>query len=417
MLVIEGRAYLDGRLESVALGIEDGVIVAIKKTLRGDETYRFGDALLLPGGIDVHVHFREPGNTHKDDFSSGTESAAAGGVTCVVDMPNTKPPVVNGAALQEKLRLVSRHANVDFGLYGAPTSSVDVKSLSGATAFKAYLAETTDAPLIQSDDALTDVLSAVGASDRYLSVHCEEMRSFKPNTAKTLEDHHLVRPPEAERAAIERVARLRGSARVHIAHVTTADAVRERPTGATCEVTPHHLLLSTATPLGTRAKVNPPLRPDKNRENLWKEVLAGTIDMFASDHAPHTLEEKSVPFEEAPAGVPGVATTFPVLFRYVRRDVLPLSRLVAMFSENPAKLLRVNKGALTIGRDGDVVVVDPRRIEKVSARRCRYKCGWTPFEGAEATFPLAAFVRGELVSQEGELVTERVGRMITPSEA
>src|SRR3970040_2047028 len=130
MLVIEGRAYLEGQLESVALGIEGGTIVAIKKTLRGEETYRFGDATLLPGEIDVHVHFREPGKTHKEDFASGTESAAVGGVTTVVDMPNTRPPVTKGDVLREKLRVVSRHAHVDFGLYGARASAADVKSVA-----------------------------------------------------------------------------------------------------------------------------------------------------------------------------------------------------------------------------------------------------------------------------------------------
>ena len=134
--------------------------------------------------------------------------------------------------------------------------------------------------------------------------------------------------------------------------------------------------------------------------------------MFVSDHAPHTLDEKSVRFEDAPVGVPGVATTFPLLFRYVRRQVLPLDRFVSMFAGAPAKLLGVNKGAIEVGRDADLVVVDPRRIEKITAARCRYKCGWTPFEGVEGTFPIATFVRGHLVAQEGELVTERVGRMI-----
>jgi len=416
MLVIEGRAYLEGQLESVALGIEDGTIVAIKKTLRGDKTYRFGDAILLPGGIDVHVHFREPGKTHKEDFASGTESAAVGGVTTVVDMPNTRPPVTKGDVLREKLRVVSRHANVDFGLYGAPASAADVKSLADAMAYKAYLAETTDAPLIPDDAALTDLLAGVASTKTYVSVHAEDPGRFQSLPAKKLEDYHRARPPEAEKSAIETVGRLRGEARVHIAHVTTAEAVKARPAGVTCEVTPHHLLLTTASPIGALGKVNPPLRPIAERENLWREVVAGSVDMFASDHAPHTLDEKSVPFDEAPAGVPGVATTFPVLFRYVRRDVLPLPRFVAMFSENPAKLLRVNKGTLAVGRDADLIVVDPRRIEKMTARRCRYKCGWTPFEGAESTFPVATFVRGQLVSQEGELVTESAGRLITPSE-
>src|SRR2546426_5493165 len=160
MLVLEGRAFLDGRIEPRAIGVEDGKIVAIKKGLRGDPVYRYGDALILPGGIDVHVHFREPGMTEKDDFSSGSESAAAGGVTTVVDMPNTKPPVSTPEALRTKARLVSRSANVDFGLYAAPASAKDVDPLRAATAFKMYLAERANAPVIPSFQVAGEILAA-----------------------------------------------------------------------------------------------------------------------------------------------------------------------------------------------------------------------------------------------------------------
>jgi dihydroorotase len=413
MLVIEGRAYLQGRIEPRAIGVEDGTIVAIKKQLRGDPVYRYGDALILPGGIDVHVHFREPGMTHKDDFSSGTESAAAGGVTTVVDMPNTKPPVTTPEALQQKMRLASRSANVDFGLYASPASARDVESLRDASALKMYLAETTNAPAIPSFDVAGGILAAAAGTGLHVSAHCEDPRLFGKGIATSLAEHDRVRSTRAEASAIAELGKHRGTCPLHIAHVTNRDALDARPDGVTCEVTPHHLLLDVTSKLGARAKVNPPLRTPTERTNLLQAVLDGRVDMFASDHAPHTLEEKSVRFEDAPAGMPGVATTFPLMFRYVRRQLLPLERFVAMFAENPAKLLRVNKGVIEVGRDADLVVVDPRRIEPVTATRCRYKCGWTPFEGAEGTFPIATFVRGQLVAQEGELVTERIGRMIT----
>ena len=415
MLVIEGRAYLEGRIEAAAIGVEDGRIAAIRKTLRGEPTYRYSDALILPGGIDVHVHLREPGMTEKEDFASGTESAAAGGVTTVVDMPNTTPPVSSPAALEEKLRIASRKANVDFGLYANPATAADAEDLKDATAFKAYLSETTNAVPVPDDATLAGILLAASRMGKILSAHCEDAARFRPGRARSLEEHDRLRPSEAEVSAVERLARLRGDARVHVAHATTASAVNARPEGATCEVTPHHLLLDTSLDLGARAKVNPPVRPHAEKEALWREVVAGHVDLFASDHAPHTQEEKSLRFEDAPSGVPGVATTFPLLFRYVRREVLDLPRFVAMFSENPARLLGADKGRIEVGRDADLLVVDPRRIEKVTARRCRYKCGWTPFEGMEGTFPIATFVRGELVAQEGELVAERVGRMLPPT--
>ena len=412
MLVIEGRAFLDGRIEPRAIGVDDGKIVAIKKGLRGDPVYRYGDALILPGGIDVHVHFREPGMTEKEDFSSGTESAVAGGVTTVVDMPNTKPPVSTPEALRTKARLVSRSANVDFGLYAAPASAKDVDPLREATAFKMYLAETPNAPVIPSFQVAGEILAATAGLGPHVTAHCEDSRLFGKGIATSLEEHHRIRNPRAEVSAVQELGKHRGSVPLHIAHATTREAVRARPPGTTCEVTPHHLLLDTTSTLGARAKVNPPLRSPTERTDLWQAVLDKEVDMFASDHAPHTLDEKSVRFEDAPVGVPGGATTFPLLFRYVRRQVLPLDRFVSMFAGAPAKLLGVNKGAIEVGRDADLVVVDPRRIEKITAARCRYKCGWTPFEGVEGTFPIATFVRGQLVAQEGELVTERVGRMI-----
>jgi len=247
----------------------------------------------------------------------------------------------------------------------------------------------------------------------HVSAHCEDPRLFGKGVATSLVEHDRVRSVRAEASAVAEIGKHRGTARLHIAHVTNREALQARPEGVTCEVTPHHLLLDTTSKLGAEAKVNPPLRSPRERTDLLQAVVDGRVDMFASDHAPHTFEEKAVRFEDAPAGMPGVATTFPLLFRYVRKQVLPLERFVAMFSANPATLLGINKGAIEVGRDADLVVVDPRRIEPVTATRCRYKCGWTPFEGMEGTFPLATFVRGHLVAQEGELVTERVGRMIT----
>ena len=176
MLVIEGRAFLDGRIEPRAIGVDDGKIVAIKKGLRGDPVYRYGDALILPGGIDVHVHFREPGMTEKEDFSSGTESAVAGGVTTVVDMPNTKPPVSTPEALRTKARLVSRSANVDFGLYAAPASAKDVDPLREATAFKMYLEETPNAPVIPSFQVAGEILAATAGLGPHVTAHCEDSR-------------------------------------------------------------------------------------------------------------------------------------------------------------------------------------------------------------------------------------------------
>src|SRR3989442_1625848 len=203
MLVLEGRAFVGGEIRPTSIGIEDGKIVAIKKRLRGRPVYWYSDALILPGGVDVHVHFREPGMTEKDDFSSGTESAAAGGVTTVVDMPNTRPSVTSREALRSKLRLVSRAANVDFRPYAAPPSAKDVDPLREATAFKMYLAESTNAPVIPSFQVAGEILAATAGLGTHVTAHCEDARLFGKRIATSPEEDHPIRNPGAEVSAAQ----------------------------------------------------------------------------------------------------------------------------------------------------------------------------------------------------------------------
>lgn len=412
MLVVKGRAFFRGSLEALCLGIEEGRIVAVKKLLSGEDVHDHGDALLLPGCIDLHVHFRDPGFTHKEDFPSGTRSAAIGGVTTVLDMPNTRPPVTTRQDLEQKIEVVRGRAAVDYGLYAAPRSGSDVLRLRDATAFKVYMAESTGGLQIELD-AVGDVLSKSAESGKLVVVHAEDPKLFQGTRASDLEGHAIVRPKESEVSAIRKLGERRGTAAVHVAHVTCAEALDAVPPGVTTEVTPHHLLLDVARRLGAFGKVNPPLRSRGDREVLWKAFVEGRVDIVASDHAPHTLEEKEEgPFEEAPAGMPGVGTSFPLLLRKVKAGELTLARLVSAIAARPAEILRADKGTIDIGKDADLLVVDPRRVEPVTAKRLRYRCGWTPFEGMEACFPSAVYVRGERILEGSELVAEGVGRRI-----
>ena len=161
--------------------------------------------------------------------------------------------------------------------------------------------------------------------------------------------------------------------------------------------------------------MNPPLRSPGDREALWDAFRNGRIDAVASDHAPHTLEEKEAAFDEAPAGAPGVATSFPLLMRRSRAGDLDLSRVVAAMASRPAEILGVPKGAIEVGRDADLIAVDPRRVDTIRAKRLRYKCGWTPFEGMEGCFPTAVYLRGEAVVEDGEPAAEGRGRLLAPS--
>ena len=410
MRVIRGRVFYRGRVEPLELGVdEDGRIAAIRRVLGGGEVEDHGDRLILPGGVDLHVHLREPGMTEKEDFASGTRSAALGGVTAVVDMPNTRPPVTTQDALTAKAALVRPRANVDYGLYAAPASDVNVAELAEATAFKVYMAESTGGLQI-GEGALRDVLAAAASRGTLVVAHAEDARFFEKGADSNLVGHSRARPKEAEVEAIRTLARLRGDGPLHIAHVTCVEALESVPNGVTTEATPHHLFLDARRPLGAFGKVNPPLRDPADRAALWEAFRAGRIDIVATDHAPHTREEKEEPFDEAPAGLPGLATSLPLLLRQVRAEALSLERFVEAAAARPAGILNIPKGRIEVGNDADLVVVDARDVVKITPRRVRYKCGWTPFEGMEAVFPQTVYLRGERIVEDGEPVLEGAGR-------
>ncbi len=415
MRVISGRVFFRGQLEPLSIGVDEkGQIAAIKKVLRGDEQIDHGDALILPGCVDLHVHMRDPGLRRKEDFPSGTRSAAIGGVTTVADMPNTVPAVTTTTALDAKAAELRGRAAVDYALYAAPQSATAVPRLAKAVAFKVYMAESTG-NLEVTVPRMEEILRAVEAQPKLVVVHAEDPGKFTKSKARDLRGHDAARPKVAEETAVATLARIRGEARVHVAHVTCVEALNTVPARATCEVTAHHLFLDWSKPLGARGKVNPPLRSPADRDALWDAFRQGRIDAVASDHAPHTIEEKSVPFEEAPAGVPGVASSFPLLMRRIRAGGLDLPRLVSAMAVRPAEILGIAKGTIEVGRDGDFIVVDPRKIEAVTAKRVRYNCGWTPFEGMEGCFPRTVYLRGETIVDDGEAISEGQGRVIQTS--
>jgi dihydroorotase len=323
--------------------------------------------------------------------------------------------VTTREALAAKRARFHGRAHVDYGLYAAPRSASSVVRLDEATAFKVYMAETTGG-LELDEEALEDVLEAAAGTDKVVSVHAEDARRFRPKVAADLRGHDAARPKEAEASALARITALRLPRAIHVAHVTCAEALDGVPDGATTEATPHHLFLDRDVPLRAFGKVNPPLRTPEDRAALWAAFVAGRVDVVASDHAPHTREEKEEPFAEAPAGVPGVGTTVPLLLRRVKAGDLSLERFVRAVATRPAEILGLEKGDLRVGRDADLVVVDPRRYAKVTPERLRYKCGWTPFEGMEGCFPRAVYVRGEPVVEDGEPSAEGVGRMITSAK-
>jgi dihydroorotase len=414
-LVIEGNAFISGEIRKCCIGILDGKIRSIKKILQGDKNLDFGDKLILPAAIDAHVHFRDPGMTHKEDFTKGTSSAAFGGVTCVLDMPNTIPPTITIEALRDKARMTQTKSHIDFGLFAGVSQGSDIEALAkSATAFKIYMASTTGELRIEDYSSLPGILKRIGDVKKPVSIHCEDEKKLnKTASVDSLSAHLRSRPNEAEVSAIEFVTKNHNDAKVHICHVSSQEGARlVAASQFTSEVTPHHLLFNHDSHLGPRGKVNPPLRTEEDQFALWEALARGEIDIIASDHAPHTLEEKEE-FSLAPSGMPGVETMLPIMLSFIKHNKFPLERLVNAISERPGEIFSINKGKIEEGYDADLIMVDMREEREIETKNLHSKCEWTAYEGYSAVFPKFTFLRGEVVIEDWEMTGEAGwGRMV-----
>ncbi len=416
MRVVEGRAFFRGTFEECCIGIEDGKIVEIKKILKGDEHFKFGNNYIMPAGIDIHVHFREPGQTYKEDFHSGTESAACGGVSCVFDMPNNVPPIVDAKTYREKLGEIKGKANVDYGIYVALNEESRRNGLVDlGCPFKVYMAESAKGLGFLDYEKLGVVIQEMG-KDRHIGVHCED-KELAHEGGRDLDDLLKMRPNEAETSALQRIIDISGRTKVHICHVSARESVPLlEGVNLTSEVTPHHLLLSKDDDLDAFGKTKPPLRTKGDRIALWEALASGKIDIIASDHAPHTLDEKEESFENAPSGVPGVETSLPLMLVKVKKGILTIERLVSSMMERPAEIMGLEKGRIEVGMDADLIAVDMKNVTKIRGMDLHSKCGWTPFERWEGIFPTATFVRGELVAKDRELQEGHKGTLVVQNE-
>lgn len=412
---VKGRIYRDGRLTPGVLHIADGVIQKITDDA-DDVDLDFGDQAILPGAIDIHVHFRDPGATHKEDWTTGTTSAAFGGVTSVVDMPNTNPPTTTMRGLRDKLEQARKKAVVDWAVWSGVTWYLDdlPEMLQYTPGIKIYLGATTGDLLLDDQDRVHRALKIAGKAGRPVVLHCEAERVLKAHrrTEERLEDHDTTRPPTAEVEAIYDIMKglpgIKPVPPIHIAHIASADAVQAAESaGFSRGACPHHLLLDTATCCDhhpTHGKMNPPLRTTAAREALWDCFATGRIPILESDHAPHTKTEKSENFHQAPAGVPGVETLLPVMLAKAVADDVPLATVVDAATKAPAALLGLtDRGALEPGMQADFAVYDLDRPTQVKEGDLHSKCGWSPFDGMDAVFPSHVFQRGHAIVEDGGL--------------
>ena len=412
--VIEGRALIDGEIKYTEVGIADGRIVAVGSMVRGgDERIDIGSSrIMLPGFIDPHVHFRDPGMTHKETFDTGTLAAVHAGVTCVLDMPNTKPPVTDVDTLMSKKAAVRGRANTDYGLFAAVTANINAGMIAPLVpAFKLFMGSTTGNILLNEDEEMIPAVRDVLATGKRMSVHAEDDHLITKEVEGCTRDHLRNRPAKAEWNAIGRLARYFKGSAVNICHLTTSEGLdMARDAGFSTEVTLHHMLFEVDRHSGAEYKVNPPLRDIDSRDRLYGRFVKGDIDMIGTDHAPHTAEEKAQDFDSAPGGIPGVETTMPIVMDMVRRGAIPMDMAVRMAAVNPGKLFSLNKGRIAVGYDADLQLYDMRRSSVIDVRRLHSKCGHSPYGGCEAVFPETVMVRGEVQVEDGEFCGEPLGR-------
>ncbi|HEY8135002.1 MAG TPA: dihydroorotase family protein [Candidatus Limnocylindrales bacterium] len=382
----------------------------------------------LPGLIDGHVHFREPGLTHEETWLSGTRAAVFGGVTTVLDMPNTVPPTDSVERAREKLALADLTAYCDFGIFGLlGQDTVQTGDLAGsglAVGLKAFVGPTTGNLPAPDEDELFRGLEQARVAGLRVAFHAEDratIDALRAHETRTDPIAHLeTRPAEAEVRAIERIGALLEAtrARGHICHVSSSaglDAVRDwqqRDVDVTCEVTPHHALLGREVyaDFGGVAKVNPPIRGEADASALLAALADGRINTVASDHAPHLAADKvRASIWDVPSGFAGVETLLSLMLTAVHDGRLSLERLVHATSEAPAKTwgLWPHKGQVAVGADADLTLVDVERAGEIHAADLHGMNNISPFEGrATLGAVVATLVRGKVVVRDGQLVGE-----------
>jgi dihydroorotase len=421
-MLITNATLADGRTADVRVEGEEISGVG-DLSPRGDEDAIDAEGkLLLPGMVDVHVHFREPGFSHKETWTTGSRSAAAGGVTTVVDQPNTDPATVDGEAFDAKAEF-THPSCVDFGINGGVTEEWDPDSLFERPLFalgEVFLADSTGDMGIEGD-LFAEALSRATEEGVAVTVHAEDADRFDESALDRAGDDYdawsAYRTAEAELEAVERACEVAEDvgARIHVAHTSTPEAVdAANEAGMTCEVTPHHLFLSRADlpELGTFGRMNPPLRSEERREALFERLVDGEVDVVATDHAPHSRHEKDVGVWDAPSGVPGVETALPLLLAAVPDTGLTYERVRDVTAANPAERFDLGrKGRIEPGRDADLALFDTDEATPIHGPRLHSKCGWSPFEAREGVFPEWTMLRGRFVYIQGEF-REGVGRNV-----
>lgn len=418
------------------IAIRNGIISAIGRIAdgRAKEVLDVTGLHILPGVIDTQVHFREPGNEHKEDFETGSRAALLGGVTGVFEMPNTNPPTTTLAALNEKLVRAKGRMHCNYAFYAGATPENfsllgELEKSEGCCGIKVFLGSSTGDLLVPDDEHVEAVLCA---TRKRVAFHSEdEFRLQERKSLRCKDDvaSHLVwRDTRTATLATRRVLYLARKTRrkVHILHVSTAQEMEllANQSMATVETTPQHLSLEAPQcyqQLGAFAQMNPPLRSHRHRLGLWRALKHGVVDVIGSDHAPHTKEEKSRTYPDTPSGMPGVQTLLPIMLDHVNAGHLSLARLVSLTSYRPQQIFGIrDKGRLEKGFHADLTLVDMKCCRLIEDKWIASRCGWTPFHGRSVVgWPRGVLLRGRVAMWEDTITRSPVGeamRFLSPNQ-
>ena len=438
ILIKNAQIVNEGKIFKSDILIENDLIAKISETIPEENIDKIIDAegkFLIPGVIDDQVHFREPGLTHKGDIESESKAAIAGGTTSFIEQPNTVPNAVTQELLEEKYKIAAEksYANYSFSMGGTNDNLEEVLKTNprNVAAIKLFLGSSTGNMLVDNPEILEEIFSKVKMP---ICVHCEDETTIRKNTEiykeKYGEDipvkfHHLIRSEEACYLSSSKAVELarNSGARLHIYHLSTAketelfrNDIPLKEKKITAEVCVHHLHFTNKDyeTKGSLIKWNPAVKTEKDKTGLWEALLDDRIDVIATDHAPHTLEEKSNKYLKCPSGAPLVQHSLNVMLEYYKNGKISLEKIVEKMCHNPAILFEIEKrGFIKEGYKADLVLVDLNKEYTVSKENILYKCGWSPLENeifhSEITH---TFINGNLAYEKGRFSDEKFGERL-----
>ena len=421
LILKNGTVFTPEATEITDIAVKNGKIVDFGSFDNAEEIIDCTNLFVFPGLIDTQCHFREPGGEHKETLETGTLSAALGGVTGIFEMPNTNPLTITPEAMEFKLKKAHETSYVDFAFYFGGTAEYaehlsEWENIDGVCGIKIFMGA-SNGDLLSATDEEIDAIVANGK--RVIAVHAEDESIMNENKVTILGDsndvamHYKWRSEESCLNATKRIVSIakKYSRKVHILHITTAQEMaflKANKDIASAEVLANHLTLHAPDcydMFGTLAQQNPPIREKHHQDALWAAIADGTVDIVASDHAPHTLDEKSGTYPNTPSGTPGVQTLIPIMLNHVHEGRLSYERLVDLMAYGPYRIHKIkNKCLIRKGFNADFTVVDPKAEHIISNTEQASKSGWTPYDGKKVVgFPTMTIIGGKTIMRDGEI--------------